>query len=146
MNYSKMAMIIALLVSGVVPSVRAADHSTPAAGHASSTTAARDVLTTVGSISQLDLKASTPNLTLTSTSGKAQTLLLDPRATSLWQGNQQGKLSDLRVGQQVKIRYTMKAGKATAKSILLAQAPKPAAAASSAPMSTTSTPAGGSKN
>jgi len=86
-------------------------------------------MSAVGSITELDLKPLTPSLKLTGADGKVWTLALDPQLTSIWQNGQIGKLDALKVGQQVKVRYTSKAGKNMVKSITIVQTTTSAVAA-----------------
>ena len=124
-----------LLVGGMVSVVHAADQPgthpiTPKAPLASTPSTSIPQITSItGSITELDLKAMSPSLTLTDAGGKVWTLALDPQLTSIWRNGQIGKLDALQVGQQVKVRYTSKAGKNVAKSITIAQAITPVATA-----------------
>ncbi len=95
----------------------------------STSTPIQQSLSAGGSITALDLKPLAPSLKLTGADGKVWTLALDPQLTSIWQNGQIGKLDALEVGQQVKVRYTSKAGKNLVKSITIVQATTPAAAA-----------------
>jgi len=86
-------------------------------------------MSTVGSITELDLKTLSPSLKLTDADGKVWTLALDPQLALIWRNGQIGKLDALEVGQQVKVRYTSQAGKNMVRSITIVQATSPAAAA-----------------
>ena len=124
-----------LLVGGMVSVVHAADQPgthpiTPKAPLASPpSTRIPQIMSITGSITELDLKAMSPSLKLTGADGKVWTLALDSQLTSIWQNGQIGKLDALQVGQQVKVRYTSKAGKNMVKSNTIVQATTPVAAA-----------------
>ena len=140
-----------LLVGGMVSVGHAADQpgtqptklKAPLASPASTRTPPVTAIT--GSITALDLKAMSPSLTLTDAGGKVWMLTLDPQLTSVWQDGQLSKLDAVKVGQQVKVRYTSKAEQNVAKSITIARAPTPAAATTASPAATTPVAAAGAQ-
>ncbi len=93
-----------------------------------------------GAITTLDLQAVSPTLTLTTAEGKTWTVAVDTKTTTVWQNAQIAKLDQLKVGDQVRVRYTTKDGKDVAKSIQLVKGNNTAAASSTPSTSSTSTP------
>ena len=151
-RYGTAGLILAgLLVGGMVSVVHAADQPgthlvTPKAPLASTPSTRIPQITSItGSITELDLKAMSPSLTLTDISGKGWMLTLDPQLTSVWQDGQLGKLEALKVGQQVKARYLSKGGQNVAKSITIAPTSTPVAATTAAPASTPAAAPGAQK-
>ena len=71
--------------------------------------------TAEGSITELDLQAN--SLKLTTLSGVAWTLILDPKSTTVFKGGKLAKLNQVMVGDQARILYSTKDGKQWAKNI-----------------------------
>lgn len=84
-----------------------------------------------GLIAMLDLKAVPPTIQLKTADGKLWPLALDLLTTTVWQHGMPAKLDQLKVGDQVKVRYAEKNGKMMVKSIQLVQAPGTATPSSS---------------
>ena len=84
------------------------------------------VMETEGSISALDLKASPPTMQVKS-GGQARTLRV-PNGILIQRNGHPAALDQFKVGQRVKVKYEMQAGREVAKSIELAEAaaPRPA--------------------
>ena len=92
-----------------------------------------------GRITWLDLKAVPPTLGLLDADGRPHTGQLDTKATAIWKGDQELKLTaaqwdqaiqGLKIGQRVKVSYVLSESKELVKSIQLApEKPAPAQAA-----------------
>ena len=115
----KTGLLLTWMVWGVVSLAIAGEHPGTTTANPTSTAP----LTAVqGAISDLDLQAN--SLKLTAQDGKVLMLELDPKATLVWKDNQMANLTDLKVGEQVKVRYLMmKEGKPMAKSVNIMQSP-----------------------
>ena len=110
--------------------------SAPTSSTSTSQTSIVKTTMAVGSITALDLMSTPPSLKLIAADGKIWTLTLDPKATLVWQNGQVVKLDQLKIGEQVSVRYLPKDGKEVAQSIRVVQQLKQATP--SAPSSTTS--------
>lgn len=75
-----------------------------------------------GSISALDLKALPPTLKIMGAGGESWTLEVDRKETSVLQEGRAAKLDELRIGQQVKVKFVKRGGKELAKTIEVAKA------------------------
>ena len=93
---------------------------------AASSTKVMETMETEGSISALDLKASPPTMQVKS-GGQARTLRV-PNGILIQRNGHPAALDQFKVGQRVKVKYEMQAGREVAKSIELAEAaaPRPA--------------------
>ena len=122
---------VALLMAGVVPQVLALEQQgatgqtsqTSQTGQTESRAAAMSApqeTSLTGAISAVDFKVN--SLRMTSPGGKEVTLMLDPKATTVWQGGKAGALTQLKVGERVTVRYAAREGKPMAKSIEIAAA------------------------
>ncbi|MBI3321693.1 MAG: hypothetical protein HYZ91_05440 [Candidatus Omnitrophica bacterium] len=89
-----------------------------------------------GSITAIDLKSTPPTLKLAAADGNVLTITLDPKSTAVWQKSQEVTLDQLKVDQQVTVRYLLKDGREVAQSIRVVQQPnKPTSSAQRAPTS-----------
>lgn len=73
--------------------------------------------TVQGSITSLSLEGASPSVTVRGSTGQSWNLAFDSKATTIWVGGQKGMSSQLKVGQQVKVKYADQMGKRVAKSI-----------------------------
>lgn len=89
-----------------------------------------------GSVTALDLTSTPPSLKLTAADGHVWTFTLDAKATTVWRSGLGGTLDQLKVGEQVTVRYMTQDGKAIAQAIRIVQQARKAT--SSAPSSTAS--------
>ena len=128
---SKWAMLVMIgMVCGLLPAVVSAEPETQASksivptNSASATT--QKVMIATGSIATLDTKSEQPSIALTTTEGKTLTIALDSKTTTVWKEEKEISWnmlhlgqpdSQLKMGDRIKIRYTMKDGKNLAKSI-----------------------------
>ena len=126
-RYSVLGMASVLALCGTVSVALAADY-TGSKTSTTSTTATPQIETAEGSLSGINLI--TNSLTVT-TKGKILNLAIDPKATTAWKGSQPFTLSQLKLGDQVKVRYASKDGKQLCKSIEVPQAAAAATAAAS---------------
>ena len=139
--------VVGLLVTSVVCGMCSAGWAAdPASSSAPSSTAAAQVAETIkGRITSLDLQSSTPSVQVTLADGTVSTLALDQKNTTVWQDGKAALLSQLTLGQRVKIRHELKGGKDAASSISIARvgmnSPVAPTAAVSQPAPTASAPA-----
>jgi len=75
------------------------------------------IITVEGSITELDLESDTPSLSLVARDGHETDLQLDRSSTIVWKKHKKVKLSDLKTGVKVKVRYMEKHKKLLAKTI-----------------------------
>gem|GEM_PF-2270965 len=117
--------MLVVTMCAVVPAVLAAEHPGQSMGEkaamptSSVSTSTPQIASAEGSVSDVDFQANT--LKLTASDGKFWTLTLDPKSTLVWKGGQILNLTDIKAGEQVKVRYTSKEGKQVAKSVDIAQ-------------------------
>lgn len=126
-------------LSGV--SLAHAEESPKATPAASATFAEpKTATTTEGSITTLDISSTAPSLKLADSTGKVWKVTLDPRATSIWDGDRMAPKGTqgfalLRSGQRVKVAHVMQQdGTEIARSVQIVPAVKAAPAVSSTPM------------
>ncbi len=114
-RYLTALTVIVLVLCGMVSVAAAADY----AGSTTTTTSTPQIVTAEGLLSGVDL----PNnsLKVTDSTGKIWNLAIDPKATTAWKGNQPLTLSQLKIGERVKVRCTSKEGKQICKSIEVSQ-------------------------
>jgi len=85
---------------------------------ASSTSVPTPKITSVeGTIAALNLQAQSPTIDLSGTDGKKWTVAVNLKTTAVWQSAKPGSISDLKVGQHVKVRHAVIGGREVAKSI-----------------------------
>ena len=75
------------------------------------------ITSTEGSITLLNLKSRKPHLTLTAADGSSWALEINRATTTVWKKGQNLTLSQLKIGDQIKVRHLTKKGKHVAKSI-----------------------------
>ncbi len=90
-----------------------------------------------GSIRALDLKSVPATLTLAASDGKTESFMVEPGVTIAWKNGQAIQLSELKIGDTVKVRSTAKDGRSVAKSIQVEPAPKTTAASPASPSTKT---------
>ncbi len=127
-RYSTVLIVSVLALCGMVSVALAAEYT----GSKTSTTATPQIETAEGSLSGVDL--TTNSLKVTDSNGKIWNLAIDPKTTTAWKGSQPLALSQLKVGDQVKVRCASKNGRQICKSIEIRQvsAAAPAAASTTA--------------
>ncbi len=125
-HYSMTGMAFVLALCGTVSVALAADYTGSKTTTTTSTTATPQIETAEGSLSSIDLI--TNSLTVTA-KGKILNLAIDPKATTAWKGSQPFTLNQLKLGDQVKVRYASRNGRQICKSIEIPQAPAAATAA-----------------
>ena len=115
MKKNKMIFIFALALLVLVPMAFAADSTVMPMN--SMTKASSSVAATTGKISSINLSSKTPSLKVSDSSGNVTTIQLDSVATSAWKIGKIVPLSQLKTGDQVKVRHTTLNGKDVARSV-----------------------------
>lgn len=105
-------LVLMVLMAATSPFAYAVEKHTPTPV-SSTSKSTPSVATQVGTIANIDAKS----LKLSSADGSSSTITIDPAATSVWKMGKSLPISDLKVGEKVKVRRTTKNGKDVAKSI-----------------------------
>ena len=134
MKTIRMISIVAMLMSGIIPAALAVEHGGQPMTEKSRTTASTTAQTqqtweAEGSVTGLELQGTTPTLAVRGANGQTWNFTLNSQGTTVWTGSQLGSLSQLKLGEQVKVRYAQQGAAKLAKSVRIAP---PAEAASSA--------------
>ncbi len=111
---------------GIITSAWAVDQGAPAIAQkkietgAATASSAQQPAAVQGSITGLNLQDAAPTIALKGNSGQSWNLAIDPKATTVWNGSQLGNISQLKLGEQVKVRYAEQNGRRIAKTIEIA--------------------------
>lgn len=116
--------VVLAFAAGALASAAWAAENQPAS---SMTAPTPQIKSSQGSIAEINLVSPTPWFKVSGANGESWTFMLDAKTSSVWQNGQLLKESDLKVGEQVKVRHTSKEGKEWAKSIEIVQASAPLA-------------------
>ena len=111
MRYSTAWLMTLLVFSAAAFPALATDYTRSSM----STTSTPQIETAEGALSGVDLQNN--SLQVTDSKGKVWNLAIDPKATTAWKGSQPLALNQLKAGDQVKVRCTLKNGRQLCKSI-----------------------------
>ncbi len=115
MKKREVTFVFALVMSILVPTAFAADATVMPMNSVAK--ASSSVAAITGKISSIDLSSKTPSLKISGIGGNVTIIQIDPTTTSVWKMGKTLPLSELKSGEQVKVRHMNSNGKDLAKSI-----------------------------
>ncbi len=127
MTYRKRGQLLFVLsvlsMSGMVPTARAAEQASQAPASAASAAVIHSI---EGTVASLELTSAAPSLHLTTADGQSRSLLVDPKALTVWRSGQYVLVSQLKAGNRVVIKYMQKDGTNVVQSIRVQEPTVPA--------------------